>query len=351
MKENRALRLIGSVCLVLVLLIFPFTVAFSATTQTPSATSGYTVTLKVSHGQAAKEEYSDKHGHATRFKKLVESQTNGAVKVEIYPLGQLYSDKDSVMAVADGTIFGSILGSDVAPFWVKSLYIFQFPGLFMSKSALQSFLDSEKGGKVINEDLMKSGLFPAWWHSGPLHFFTVKKPLTGLADAKGLKIRCNDSEILNKTIQALSASAVNMSSSEMYTAIQTGMIDGAFTGLQAVTARKLQEVLHYCLNDPMPYYNESLSIASMKILDKMPGNVRKIVQDAWVSTAKQHGDIDMETGNAEALKAMAASGMKFTSLDPASKATLVNTWKSQASSYGEKYGITPLYNEAVRLLK
>jgi TRAP-type C4-dicarboxylate transport system substrate-binding protein len=346
MKKNRALGLFGGISLVLALLIFPFTVAFSATTQTP------TFTLKISHGQAGNPADNDKHGAATRFKDIVEKQTNGAVKVEIYPLGQLYADKDSVVAVADGTIFGAILGADVLPPWEKSTYIFQFPGLFMDKDTMHRFLGSEKGGKEVEKRLMESGLFPAWWLSGAHQFFTAKKQITSLADAKGLKIRCNESEILNKTIQALGASGINMSSSEMYTAAQTGMIDGALTLESSVTGRKLQEVFHFSLNDPVwTSSNLGVSIASVKTLNKLPSDIRKIVQDAWLLSAKQHEEIDQAKLIVSAHNVLVASGMKFTSLDQKSRATVVKTWQDQAGTYGAKYGITPLYNEAMRLQK
>ncbi|MCL2670020.1 MAG: TRAP transporter substrate-binding protein [Syntrophaceae bacterium] len=333
------------ICLVFGL--FVFSLSFSVTAF--AAPAGYSITLKISHSQASIPVDNDKHGAAVRFKDIVEKQTNGAVKVEIYPLGQLYPDRDSVLAVANGTIFGAILGTDVLPPWERSTYIFQFPGLFTDKGNLERFLANERGGKEVEKRLMATGLFPAFFISGPSYFFTTKKAINTLADAKGLKLRCNESEILNRVIQAVGGSAVNMSSSEMYTAAQTGLIDGALTLPTAVTGRKLEEVFRFVMNDPAWTANTAgVSIASLKILEKMPSDIRKIVQDTWVLSGKQHSEIDQVKMNDASIKILAASGMTFTRLDPASKAAVIKTWQEQAASYGKRYGIENLYEEALR---
>lgn len=308
------------------------------------------IILKIAHSMPAADPTYPKHGHAVAFKEMVESRTKGAVKVEIYPLAQLYGDPDAVVAVANGTIFGAIVDTPILTAWDKGFDVFSLAGLFMDVDHLQRFIASNKGGKLLEKRLEAKRIKIAYWVSAPIHIFTVKQPIHKLEDMKGLKIRTQPAAVIVESMRGLNATGIPIPIGELYTAAQTGMVDGVATQELSIQMRKLDEVFRYCLLDPILFFNNGASVYSTIQLEKMPPQVREIVEKAWQETAPIHEKVLLEKWTNVAHKKMLEKGMTFTKLSPEEKARFDKVWNSVRIKFTPEIGMD-LYDEAMRLRK
>ncbi|MGB9858426.1 MAG: C4-dicarboxylate TRAP transporter substrate-binding protein [Moorellaceae bacterium] len=180
------------------------------------------------------------------FKKGVEARTNGKVTVELYPGGVLGKDEDILEQ--------AMLGGDVAVnsdagrlgVWVPEIGILLAPYLTDSVEEMQKLLKSELVKKWLDELSQKKGLtvLSFNYYTGARHFIT-KKPITKPEDLNGLKIRTPGSPVWQETVKAIGATPVALAWTEVYPALEQGVIDGAEAQHPATYGAKLYEVAKY----------------------------------------------------------------------------------------------------------
>jgi tripartite ATP-independent transporter DctP family solute receptor len=162
-----------------------------------------------------------------QFAKLVNQYTNGKFKVDIFPGGQISADEKVVIeqvkinAIQIARVSSGALGSFNA-----QLNVFSLPYLFDSSDHMWSFLLSPYGQKML-ADLAPSGFIGLCWYDGGSRSFYANYPLNTIADLKGHKFRVMPNNLLVKMVEAMGASAVPMAAGQVFSAIQTGVIDGA----------------------------------------------------------------------------------------------------------------------------
>jgi TRAP-type C4-dicarboxylate transport system substrate-binding protein len=234
--------------------------------------------------------------------------------------------------------------------WDKGFDVFSLAGLFMDVEHLQRFIASNKGGKVLEKRLQAKGLKIAYWVSAPIHIFTVKQSINKLEDVKGLKIRTQPAAIIAEAMKALGGTGVPIPIGELYTAAQTGMIDGVATQEFSIQMRKLDEVFRYCLLDPIVFFNNGASVYSIAQLGKMPPAVQKIVEEAWMETAPIHEKTLLERWTKDAHKKMLEKGMTFTTLSPEERGRFDKVWSSVRMKFAPEIGME-IYAEAIGLRK
>ncbi len=161
------------------------------------------------------------------FAKLVAKYTNGQFKVDIFPGGSISGDEKVVIeqvkinAVSIARVSSGALGSFNA-----QLNVFSLPYLFDSSDHMWNFLLSPYGQKML-ADLAPSGFVGLCWYDGGSRSFYANYPLNTIADLKGKKFRVMPNNLLVKMVEAMGASAVPMAAGQVFSAIQTGVIDGA----------------------------------------------------------------------------------------------------------------------------
>jgi C4-dicarboxylate-binding protein DctP len=163
---------------------------------------------------------------AERFKELAEKATHGRVKVELYPNSQLYKDKEELEALQLGAV--QMLAPSLAkfgPLGVKEFEAFDLPYIFPEKAVLYRITEGQVGKDLFKKLESKgiSGL--AYWDNG-FKQMTANKPLHVPADFKGLKMRIQSSKVLDAQMRAMGANPQVMAFSEVYQALQTGVVDG-----------------------------------------------------------------------------------------------------------------------------
>ncbi len=218
------------------------------------------------------------------FAKKVEAKTNGKVKVQVYPAGQLISDKDMAKSIMSGAVdlvqvtCGGFSGLE--PSWM----FFDLPGVYKNPVTYHKMMDSE-AGKILKEEFEKNtGVKHLFWMDDSPSPITLKMPMKAIGDFKGKRIRC-PAPLVQKMVQALGAAPVFMGGGEQYLALQRGIIDGTVTNIASVYDRKLYEVATYIWN-PGVIRAMYATIVNKKKWDSLPADVQKAILEA-AEEAKQ----------------------------------------------------------------
>jgi len=196
------------------------------------------ITIKFSHVVAVD---TPKGQAAEYFKKLVEERSNGEMKVEVYPNASLYDDRDAIEALSMNAIQMAAPSFSKFTSFVPQLQIFDLPFLFNDTEHLHKVLNGEVGQKLLDM-VGKRGLVGlGYWDNG-FKQMSANKPLIMPEDAAGLKFRIMSSKVLEAQFKALNANPQVLPFSEVYSALQQGVVDAAENPLSNFFTKKFNEV-------------------------------------------------------------------------------------------------------------
>jgi C4-dicarboxylate-binding protein DctP len=255
---------------------------------------------------------------AERFKKLAEERLPGRVRVEVYPSGSLMDDQTSLEALAFGEIQMIAISLSKLDRLTKRFQIFDLPFLFADIEKVEAFQSSAAGKKLLTELDGKGIHGLAYWHNGTKEL-TAHKPLRVPADAKGLKFRIQDSDVLLAQIRAIGGNAQKMPYGEVYQALQLGAIDAQENSWSNIHASKFYEVQEYVTESDHGYIGYLVAV-NPDAWRKLPADVRTALEGA-MTDATQYVNSTARMVNDEARAAVLASGrMKLVELDDAQRA-------------------------------
>ena len=256
---------------------------------------------------------------ALKFKELAEAKTKGRVKVEIYPNSQLYKDREELEALQLGAV--QMLAPSVSkfgPLGVRKFEVFDLPYLFADEKSLERVVDGPVGTGLFKllEPKGISGL--AYWFNG-FKEFTANKPLKTLDDFKGLKIRIQSSKVIEGEIKALGAIPQVMAFSEVYTALQQGVVDGEENTPSNKYTQKMHEVQkHMTMSDHgVVMY---AVVVNKKFWDGLPSDIRKSLDEAMAESTKYVWQIAKQENDDAVAKIKAAKTTEIYVLPPGEKA-------------------------------
>jgi len=280
------------------LLAVSIVLAFAATSLAAEP-----IIIKFSHVVAVD---TPKGQAAEYFKKLAEERTKGAVKIEVYPNSQLYKDKEEVEALQLGAV--QMLAPSLAkfaPLGVKEFELFDLPFIFDGYGDLHKITEGPVGKKLLNKLEVKgiSGL--AYWDNG-FKVMSSNREMRKPEDCKGLKMRIQSSKILDAQMRALGAIPQVMAFSEVYQALQTGVVDGTENPPSNLYTQKMFEVQKHVTVSNHGYLGYAV-IVNKKFWDGLPADIRTALDSAMVDATKYANDIAKKK-NDEDLAAVKASG-------------------------------------------
>jgi C4-dicarboxylate-binding protein DctP len=243
---------------------------------------------------------------ALRFKELAEQRTNGRVKVEVYANSQLYKDKEEMEALQLGSV--QMLAPSLAkfgPLGVKDFEVFDLPFLFKDSAAFRGITDGPLGAELFKklETRGISGL--AYWDNG-FHIMSANKPLHTVADFKGLKMRIQSSKVLDAQMRALGAIPQVMAFSELYQALQTGVVDGTEGVASNFYTQKIYEVQKHMTISNHGHLAYAV-IVNKPFWDGLPADIRTTLNGA-IKDATTYANAIAATENVQALEKIKASG-------------------------------------------
>ena len=216
---------------------------------------------------------------AERFKQLAEKATNGKVKVELYPNSQLYKDKEELEALQLGAV--QMLAPSLAkfgPLGVKEFEAFDLPYIFPTTTALYNVTEGEIGKSLLKKLEPKGITGLAYWDNG-FKVMSANKPLHTPADFKGLKMRIQSSKVLDAQMRALGANPQVLAFSEVYQALQTGVVDGTENPPSNMYTQKMHEVQKHVTVSNHGYLGYAV-IVNKKFWDGLPPEIRAQLEKA-----------------------------------------------------------------------
>jgi C4-dicarboxylate-binding protein DctP len=256
---------------------------------------------------------------ALKLAQLAEERTHGRVKIEVYPNSQLYKDKEELEALQLGAV--QMLAPSVSkfgPLGIKEFESFDLPYIFPSVDALRRVSDGPIGKSLFAKLEPKGIIGLGYWDNG-FSVITSNKPIRKLEDFKGLKMRIQSSKVLEATYRSLGALPQVLAFSEVYQALQTGVVDGGENTPSNIYTQKFHEVQKYLTVSDNTYIGYAL-IVNKNFWEGLPPDVRGEL-DSAVKDATAYCNSIAETENAEALAKIKASGtVEFYTLSPQEKA-------------------------------
>ncbi|MFO1396714.1 MAG: TRAP transporter substrate-binding protein [Burkholderiales bacterium] len=243
---------------------------------------------------------------AERFKKLAEEKTKGRVKIEIYPNSQLFKDAEELEALQLGSV--QMLAPTVSkfgPLGVKEFELFDLPYIFDGYKDVHKVTQGPIG-KALFKKLETKGITGlAYWDNG-FKPMSANKPLRKPEDAKGLKMRIQSSKVLDAQMRAIGAIPQVMALSEVYQALQTGVVDGTENVVSNFYTQKMFEVQKNLTLTDHGYIGYAV-IVNKKFWDGLPPDIRTAIEAAIKESTDYANEIAQKE-NEEALAAVKKSG-------------------------------------------
>lgn len=282
------------------------------------------IVIKFSHVVAPQ---TPKGKAADKFKELAEKYSSGKVKVEVYPNSQLYKDKEEVEALQLGAV--QMLAPSLAkfgPLGAKEFEAFDLPFIFEDKAALRKVTEGPIGKELLKKLESKGILGLAFWDNG-FKIMSASKPLRTPDDFLGLKMRIQSSKVLEAQMKALGALPQVMAFSEVYQALQTGVVDGTENPPSNMYTQKMYEVQKHATLSNHGYLGYAVIVNKM-FWDALPADVRTALEKA-IGEATVYANEIAQKENDDAMAEMKKSGKtEFYEL----KADEKKAWKDKLKS-------------------
>ena len=254
---------------------------------------------------------------ATHFKEKVEELTGGSVVIDVQASGVLGSENDVLDAILGGST--SIDISRISAFALTSYgcnksKLLSIPFTFNNRAHFWNFANSDLAPEFLNEPqelgLPVRGLF--YGEEGFRHFFTVK-PVAAIGDLKGMKLRVSNDPVMNGMVEGLGANPTVVAFGELYSALQTGVVDGAEQPIANYKSNAFPEVANNLILD-----GHTLGAVQAVITDnawgKLTANQQAAVMAAAADTQKFNADLS-ETAENKVLEELRSSGCNVVDVD------------------------------------
>jgi len=252
------------------------TLAAAASFNAAAQTSPGPIVIKFSHVVTMD---TPKGQAAERFKATAEKLTRGRVRIEVYPNSQLYKDKEEMEALQLGAV--QMLAPSLAkfgPLGVKEFEAFDLPFIFPNKQALYNVTEGPIGKSLLQKLEPKGIIGLAYWDNG-FKVMSANKPLHKPADFKGQKMRIQSSKVLDAQMRALGANPQVLAFSEVYQALQTGVVDGTENPPSNMYTQKMHEVQKHVTVSNHGYLGYAV-IVNKKFWEGLPSDIRTQLEAA-----------------------------------------------------------------------
>lgn len=261
------------------------------------------IVIKFSHVVAAD---TPKGKGADHFKLLVEERTQGRVKVEVYPNSTLYKDKEEIEALQLGSV--QMLApslSKFGPLGVKEFEAFDLPFIFPDRNVLARVTEGPVGATLFRKLEGRGIVGLGYWDNG-FKVMSANRALRRVEDLKGLKLRIQSSKVLEAQMRTVGAMPQVMAFSEVYQALQTGVVDGTENTISNYYTQKVHEVQKHITVSDHGYIGYAV-ITNKKFWEGLPPDIRATLQQAMQDTTRYVNTIARQE-NDEALAKIKAAG-------------------------------------------
>ncbi|MBD1551382.1 TRAP transporter substrate-binding protein [Pseudomonas typographi] len=267
----------------------------------------------------------------TRFAEQVEKQTHGELQVQVYPDGQLGDEAPIVDSVGAGAIDIGLGGAvdGIEP----KLNALSLPFLFKDAQAVHAYLDSPAGHTLLSAGEAHGFKMLGALDSGFRQFANSKHPITQPADLAGLKIRTPPNPVILATIKQLGALGQSIPFGEVYTSLQSGVVDGVEPELRDFNDQKWYEVAKY-VSMANYIWSANFWFINKDKYDALPAAEQKVLDQAAADTTTWYRE-QLDSVYAKVQTQMKAHGVQFNDVDSAAFQAMVGPVYTQ---FGEVWG-------------
>lgn len=288
-------------------------------------------TIKVSIG------VNDKHPEyeaSLKFKELVEAESDD-LTVEVYHSGQIADDRSAIEMLQFGTLDATIPSTSPLVNFIPAFGVFDLPFTVPNEEVADKVLDGSFGDKML-EMVDQQGLVGlAWWENGFRNLTNDVKPVAGMEDVKGLKIRTMENEIHLDAWKALGANPTPMAFTELFTAMQQGTIDGQENPYPTILLSKYPEVQKH-ISNTNHVYTPFIFLFSKKIWEELSAEQQEIISKAAVEAGKFNRERTREVAD-ESLETLKKE-MTFTEIKDGEFEKFQEAVKPVIDKYKDKIG-------------
>src|ERR1700749_1409806 len=270
------------------------------------------IVIKFSHVVAAD---TPKGKAAEKFKELAEKYTAGKAKVEVYPNSTLYKDKEELEALQLGAVqMLAPSNSKFGPIGIREFEVFDLPYILPDLKTLRKVTDGPLGAKLLKLLDAKGMTGLAYWDNG-FKEMSANKKLIAPADYRSVKFRIQSSKVLEAQFRTLGVVPQVMAFSEVYQALQTGVVDGQENTWSNIYTQKMHEVQKY-ITETNHGYIGYVVVVNKKFWDDLPADIRDQLSKA-MKEATDYGNAQSQKENDDALAEIKKTGKsEIVSLTP-----------------------------------
>lgn len=230
------------------------------------------------------EDYPTTQG-AYKFAELVKEKTEGRIEIKVHAGGVLGDEKTVIEQLQFGGVdFTRVSLSPLAEF-VPKLNVLQMPYLYTGSEHMWEVLNGEIGQDFMNSFAGSNMIALSWYDAGARNFYNSVRPVKTLEDMKGLKIRVQESELMMGMVEALGANPTPMAYAEVYSGLQTGVIEGAENNWPSYESTSHYEVAKYITIDEHTRVPE-LQLISEATWKKLSEEDQKIIKECALESAE-----------------------------------------------------------------
>ncbi|SDH15971.1 DctP family TRAP transporter solute-binding subunit [Propionivibrio dicarboxylicus] len=270
------------------------------------------------------------------FGKILEKETGGTIKVQVFTDGVLGGDRQTLEGLQMGTIHCTSVSTGPIAAFVPQFDVFDLPFLFKDKATAFKVADGPIGKELLDKLPAVGMIGFNYWENGFRHLTNNKREVKTLEDIKGLKIRTLESKIHVDTWKQLGANPTPMSFSQLYTALEQGVVDGQENPYGNVVSNKFNEVQKY-LTTTGHVYNASPFLVSKKFYDGLTDKEKEAVKKA-AKEAQTFQRLENDKEDTVSAGTLQARGMKITALNPGEQQKVVAALKPVYDKYSETLG-------------
>lgn len=290
-----------SITVIAGLLVIVLSIVYIKTKQTAAKTPEFVL----SYAENQLENYPTTLG-AYQFAELVEERTDGRIKILVQAEGKLGSEKDVLEQLQFGGIdFARISLSQLAEI-IPKYNVLQMPYLYKDSAHMWKVLDGKIGDDFLREASTYEMVGLSWYDAGARNFYNSIKPITKLEDMQGLKIRVQESTLMQDVVESLGATAVPIVYDRVYSSLERGIIDGAENNLPSYESTGHYEVAKYYTIDEHTRVPE-MQLCALSTWNKLSAKDQEIIKacakesalyerELWVIREKESRDIAVKEG-------------------------------------------------------
>jgi TRAP-type transport system periplasmic protein len=280
--------------------------------------------------------FQNQKGHpqaegAQKFADIVKERSGGNITVRLFPGGTLGGDVQTLSALQGGTVEMTVLNAGLLVGVVKDFVVVDLPFLFETPQEADAVMDGPVGSALAAKLPEKGLVGLGYWELGFRNLTNNRRPVTTVDDIAGLKIRVVQSPLFIDLFNALGANAVPMPYPELYSALETGTVDGQENPFTNILSAKFYEVQKH-LTITRHVYNPQIVLVGGKFWDGLNEDERKLLQEAAAEARDYQRALSREQAD-KALEEIKGEGMEVVELPPEE----IAKFREKAKPVAEKF--------------